>query len=78
MLPSLEVWNHLPPNERSTVAEEVARILTEELENEWIQQDLTDSLESPSELVREAIRSEASSSTSRERFESESSQRPAA
>ena len=56
---SRHVWSHLPPSEQGEVAEEIARILTEETEHERIDQSLAGTLETSCGRLSEAIGSEA-------------------
>ncbi len=56
---SRDVWDQLPASDRSTVVDEIARILMEELENERIHQNSLHTSESPSRCLFETVGPEA-------------------
>ena len=75
---SRDVWGRLSPSEASDVAEQIAQLLTEELEHERIDQGITYSLETPCGRLPEAIRPQAGARESRERAQSTRVDRAAA
>jgi hypothetical protein len=60
----LNVWTQLPSNERATVTEAIVRILTEEVENEWLSKDSSDASRTPGGRLHPAVRSQAGSEES--------------
>jgi hypothetical protein len=52
-----DVWNQLAPSERAAVAEEIAHILSEEVEHERLYQDPARALETPRGGLLETVRS---------------------